>query len=46
MMKTLKRLLCNGFLHYALFAVFLAAASVLAYPIGKMLGRQLYLLTH
>jgi hypothetical protein len=46
MMNTLKRLVRNDFLRYALFAAFLAASCVLAYPIGRMLGRQLYLLTH
>jgi hypothetical protein len=46
MMKTLKRLLRNDFLRYALFAAFLAATGMLAYPIGRMIGRQLYVLTH
>lgn len=45
-MKTLKRLMRNDFLRYALSAPFLAASGVLAYPIGRMLGRQLYVLTH
>ena len=45
-MKTLKRLVPNDFTRYSLIGIALFAVFLLAYPIGEIVGRLVYIATH